>query len=78
MLQTDSPFPGIDSKKEGLKKNADGSVTLYFGPEAPAGQENNWVQTLPGKSFNVMYRMYGPLEAWFDKTWKLNDFELVE
>ena len=33
---------------------------------------------LPGKSFNVMYRMYGPLEPWFDKTWKLGDFELIE
>jgi hypothetical protein len=77
MLQTDTPFPGIDSKKEGMKKNDDGSYTIYFGPEAPEGKENNWVQTLPGKSFNVMYRMYGPLEPWFEKTWKLNDFELV-
>lgn len=77
MLQTDSAFPGIDSKKAGMQKNDDGSYTIFFGPEAPKGQENNWVQTLPGKSFNVMYRMYGPLEPWFDKTWKLSDFELV-
>ena len=78
MLQTDQVSPGIDSKKKGLNTNADGSVTVYFGPAAPEGQENNWVQTLPGKSVNVMYRMYGPLEPWFDKTWKLGDFELVE
>jgi len=37
-----------------------------------------WVQTLPGKSFNLLYRMYGPLEAWVDKAWKLGDFELVD
>ena len=78
MLQTDQQFPGIDSKKADLQKNSDGSVTVYFGPMAPKGKENNWVQTLPGKSFNVMYRMYGPLEPWFDKTWKLGDFELVK
>jgi hypothetical protein len=78
MLQTDQQFPGIDSKKKGLQKNGDGSVTVYFGPKAPEGKESNWVQTLPGKSFNVMYRMYGPLEPWFDKTWKLGDFELVK
>ena len=78
MLQTDQQFPGIDSKKKNLQKNTDGSVTVYFGPKAPAGKENNWVQTLPGKSFNVMYRMYAPLEPWFDKSWKLSDFELVE
>ncbi|MEJ2270450.1 MAG: DUF1254 domain-containing protein [Desulfobulbaceae bacterium] len=78
MLQTDSRFPGIDGLKEGLKKNDDGSITVFFGPKPPKGRENNWAQTLPGKSFNVMYRMYGPLEPWFDKTWKLGDFELIE
>ncbi len=78
MLQTDQKFPGVDSKKADLQKNSDGSVTVYFGPKAPKGKEDNWVQTLPGKSFNVMYRMYEPLEPWFDKTWKLGDFELVE
>jgi hypothetical protein len=78
MLQTDKNFPGIDSKAKGLQKNEDGSVTVYFGPQAPNDKEGNWVQTLPGKSFNVMYRMYSPLEPWFDKTWKLGDFELIE
>jgi hypothetical protein len=43
-----------------------------------AGKESNWVQTMPGKSFNLLYRMYGPLEPWFDKTWKQGDFERVE
>jgi len=78
MLQTDQRSPGIDSKKADLVLNTDGSATLYFGPEAPKGHESNWVQTLPGKSFNVMYRMYSPLEPWFDKSWKLGDFELIE
>ena len=78
MLQTDQQSPGIDSLKKDLQKNDDGSITAYFGPKAPAGKENNWVQTVPGKSFNLLYRMYGPLEPWFDKTWKLGDFELVE
>ncbi|MGJ8672913.1 DUF1214 domain-containing protein [Rubritalea sp.] len=73
MLQTDERFPGIDSNKEGLKKNADGSFDLYFGPKAPEGQENNWVQTDPSKGFNVILRLYGPLEPWFDKTWKPAD-----
>jgi hypothetical protein len=77
MLQTDQRFPGIDGLRDGLKQNDDGSVTVYFGPRAPEGMEDNWVQTLPGKSFNVMYRMYGPLEPWFDKSWKLGDLELV-
>ena len=78
MLQTDQQFPGIDSKKADLQKNPDGSITVYFGPQAPEGKASNWVQTLPKKSFNVMYRMYSPLEPWFDKNWKLGDFEAVK
>ena len=34
--------------------NADGSATIYFGPKAPAGQEGNWIQTMPGKGRNVI------------------------
>ena len=78
MLQTDQASAGIDSKKEDLQTNSDGSITAYFGPKAPTGKESNWVQTMPNKSFNLLYRMYSPLEAWFDKTWKLGDFELVD
>ena len=48
----------------------DGGFTIWFGPEAPEGQEANWIQTVPGKSWFPMLRLYGPLEAWFDKTWR--------
>ena len=49
MLETDQKLAGLDSTLPGLKKNADGSVTVWFGPKAPAGQEGNWVQTMPGQ-----------------------------
>jgi len=78
MLETDQKLAGIDSNDKNVKKNADGSVTVWFGPKAPAGQESNWVQTMPGKGWNTLLRLYGPLEPWFDKTWKPGDFELVE
>lgn len=61
-----------------LKANADGSYTIWFGPRAPAGEEGNWVQTLPDGGSNVLLRLYGPLEPWFDKTWKPGDFELAD
>ena len=54
----------------GLLVNADRSVDVYFGPKAPAGKENNWVQTIPGKGWNTLLRLYGPLEPWFNKTWR--------
>jgi hypothetical protein len=77
MLETDQKLAGLDSNQKDLKKNADGSVTVWFGPKAPAGQETNWVQTMPGKGWNTLLRLYGPLEPWFNKTWKPGDFEQV-
>jgi hypothetical protein len=50
MLQTDQQFPALGSLTKGLQANADGSVDVYFGPKAPTGKENNWVQTVPGRA----------------------------
>ncbi|WP_084811110.1 DUF1254 domain-containing protein [Ensifer sp. BR816] len=77
MLETDQKLAGIDSTQEDIQKNPDGSVTIWFAPKPPAGHETNWVQTVSGKSWNSLLRLYGPLEPWFDKTWKPGDFELV-
>jgi len=57
MLQTDQQFPGIDSTEDGLQKNADGSYDLFIGPEAPAGLESNWMQSVvPPRGFMRMGR----------------------
>ena len=78
MLQTDEPFPSIGSQKKGIVVNADTSVDVWFGPTAPAGHEANWVQTIPGKGWNTILRLYGPLQPWFDKTWRPGEFELIK
>jgi hypothetical protein len=77
-LQTDQQFPTLDSYKEGMKTNADGSIDVYFSPEPPPGQESNWLQTIPGKAWFVALRMYGPLEPWLDQTWRPAEIELVD
>ncbi|QGF22580.1 DUF1254 domain-containing protein [Raineyella fluvialis] len=69
MLQTDQQFPSLSSQKPDVVADPDGSVDVWFGPEAPAGHETNWIQTIPGKGWFVALRLYGPLEPWFDKTW---------
>ncbi|MGF6309997.1 hypothetical protein ABIB82_003378 [Bradyrhizobium sp. i1.8.4] len=76
MLETDQKLAGLDSNQPGIEKNADGSVTVWFAPKAPAGHEANWVQTTPGKGWNSLLRLYAPLQPWFDKTWKPGDFEV--
>ena len=60
-----------------LKTNADGSFDMYFGPAAPAGQESNWIETVPGRGFYLMFRLYSPTEPLFDGTWALPDVELI-
>jgi len=77
-LQTDQPYPSLGSQKKDLVINPDKSVDVYFGPSAPAGKEANWLQTIPGKGWNPMVRLYGPLEPWFDKTWRPGEVELVK
>jgi hypothetical protein len=77
-LQTDAQFPSIGSQKKDLVANPDMSVDVWFGPTAPQGHEANWVQTVPGKGWNVLLRLYGPEQAWFDKTWKPGEFESVK
>jgi hypothetical protein len=78
MLETEQKLAGLDSTLPDLAANEDGSYTVWFGPEAPEGQESNWVQTMPDQGLGVILRLYGPLEPWFDKSWKPGDFELVE
>lgn len=77
MLQTDQQFPSIGSQKSGILINADTSVDVYFGPKPPAGKDGNWVQTVPGKGWNVILRLYGPQEPFFDKTWRPGEIELM-
>lgn len=79
MLQTDQQFPSVSSTDKGVVTNPDGSVDVWFGPTLPQGvNKANWAQTIPGKGWNVLFRLYSPLEPWFDKTWRLGEFELVK
>ena len=74
MLQTAQDWPSVSSQDRELTTNDDGSVDVYFGPEPP-DTGHNWIQTLPGKGWFGVFRLYGPLEPWFDKTWRLPDIE---
>jgi hypothetical protein len=76
-LQTSQLFPSKNSKRNPLVANADGSVDIYFGPQAPAGKEPNWIESVPGKGWYTILRLYGPLEPWFDKTWRPGEIDLV-
>ena len=79
LLQTPStPFPSVSSQNGTVQSNPDGSTTLWFGPEPPAGKETNWVPTVRGKGWFMVLRLYGPLESWFDQTWRLGEIRLIK
>ena len=42
------------------------------------GTGKNWIKTDPAKGFFVVFRFYGPLEGYIDKTWVMNDFERID
>lgn len=72
MLDNGQPFPTV-SQYTGPVANADGSIDIYFGPEAPAGHEKNWIRTVAGKGWFPILRFYGPLKPFFAKAWKPED-----
>jgi hypothetical protein len=78
-LQTHERFPSVNSFDKGLVTNPDGSTDVWFGPNLPDGvPEANWAQTVPRKGWNMLFRLCGPLDPWFDKTWRVGEVELVK
>jgi hypothetical protein len=71
-LDNGQPFPSLNQMDKPVM-NADGSLDLYFGPNAPAGKEKNWLRTVTGKGYFVIFRLYSPEQAFFDQTWKPGD-----
>jgi hypothetical protein len=74
----DMPRVGIASSTEGVEVNRDGSVDVYFGPEAPEGKDSNWLPTAEGRRFFLLFRFYGPEPAVFDGSFQLNDIERMD
>jgi hypothetical protein len=75
-LDNGQPFPSLNQMDKPAA-NADGSTDIYFGPTSP-GDGKNWVRTVPGKGFFVLLRIYGPTQAFFDKTWVPGDLEKMK
>jgi hypothetical protein len=81
MLQTPQRYPRAGSQSypsPAAQASADGSTTVYFAPTQPNGvARGNWIQTMPGKGFFLILRLYGPLEPFFTKEWRPSEIEKV-
>ncbi len=82
MLDTPQRYPRAGSQSypsPAAEANADGSTTVYFSPKQPDGvKRGNWIQTMPGKGYFVILRLYSPLEPFFTKKWRPSEIELVK
>ncbi|NKL63911.1 DUF1214 domain-containing protein [Rhizobium leguminosarum bv. viciae] len=72
------PRASRSSQIADLEKNADGTVDLFLGPTAPDGKDANWIPNDPKRQFEVMFRLYAPTKALFDKSWVLPDVEQIQ
>ncbi len=62
----------------GMKKNADGSLTLYIQKDSPGkDRESNWLPAPDGPAYIVM-RLYWPKEAALQGTWQPPAIETVK
>ncbi|NNK09505.1 MAG: DUF1254 domain-containing protein [Myxococcales bacterium] len=78
LLQTPrTSRPSLSSHSGEVVPNVDGSTTIYFGPSPPEGKASNWIQTVPGKGWFTILRLYGPLKPWFDKTWRPGEISSI-
>jgi hypothetical protein len=82
MLDTPQRFPRAGSQSypsPAAEASADGSTTIYFGPKQPDDvPRGNWIQTIPGKGWFTILRLYSPLEPFFTKEWRPSEIELVQ
>jgi hypothetical protein len=76
-LQTDQHLPRLGSQSGTVETNPDGTTDIYFGPTAPDGKTNNWLQTVPGKGWWTILRLYNPLQPFFDKSWQPSEIEPI-
>ncbi len=82
MLDTPQRYPRAGSQSypsPAAEPDADGSTTVYLSPNQPAGvKRGNWIQSMPGKGYFVLLRLYSPLEPFFTKKWRPSEVELVK
>ena len=81
-IQTDQRYPRAGSQSypsPAAEANSDGSITLYYGPQKPAGvPDGNYVKTVPGRGWFQIIRCYSPTKGFFDKSWRPGEVELVK
>ena len=78
IIKNDQMWPSVYATSKGLKYNKDGSIDVFFGPGNYTGNKNNWIQTIPGKEWTMVLRLYGTTESWHNQTWMPCEIEAIK
>jgi hypothetical protein len=76
-LANGQPFPSL-GLRDHPRQNADGGIDLHLGPTPPVSGEASWLETVSGRGFFAILRLYGPTEEAIDKTWIPGDIEKTQ
>jgi hypothetical protein len=71
-------WPSVFSTDSKLDVNADSSVDVYFSQVAPDDSKKNWIQTVEGKKWFMILRLYDPLDSWFTSAWRPGELEEIK
>ncbi len=77
IIKNSQSWPSVYSTSKRLVVKKDGSIDIRIGPETPSGEKKNWIQTVPGKSWTIILRLYGTMDSWFDKSWKPGEITAI-
>jgi hypothetical protein len=61
------PQQDEQARQDGRQRRRLDRSLLRPARNAPKGKEANWTETVPGKGWFTLFRVYGPLEPWFDR-----------
>ena len=79
LIDTDQQKATIGSRATpDMVVNDDGSIYIFVGPEPPAGYEENWIKSAPGRGWFPYFRLYGPTKPWFDLSWEVPRIERID
>ncbi|MEB3321762.1 MAG: DUF1214 domain-containing protein [Synechococcaceae cyanobacterium] len=75
---SDERSVNIDSRRPDLRRNDDGSLDLFVGAACPPGWESNFLRSGGDDGWFVYFRLYAPLEPFFDGGFRLPDFQRID
>jgi uncharacterized membrane protein YidH (DUF202 family) len=77
-VRTEQNKAVLSPLRDRLELSPSGTLELLFGPQAPAGDARNWLQTPAEDGFFLYLRVYGAEPACLDGRWRPHDLMRID